>query len=256
MVLYLLVIRFSLCCCTMPCHNFSLYYSLSLCSLTRPKCLGCDDDEEELEIKMELEERGRRSSARRALLRSSDFSVAVGCAQSFFGSHEEERIRWCQKREETCKRALCAFAGTIKSGIAFLQVFFTAKAFGNCDAFHLIFLDFCDLICEDYYDIFVRTSWSFWEMITTNKIHGSRKIKKILECQKCTDDIWIDAIWTFTRAFLALSDIRPRTLAISRRTADFCSRDLFAWNKARALAPPFTSREKIEDSSGSIDTLM
>lgn len=138
----------------------------------------------------------------------------------------------------------------------FCRFFFTAKAFGNRDAFHLIFLDFCDLICEDYYDIFVRMSWSFWEMITTNKIHGSRKIKKILECQKCTDDIWIDAIWTFTRAFLALSDIRPRTLAISRRTADFCSRDLFAWNKARALAPPFTSREKIEDSSGSIDTLM
>lgn len=155
---------------------------------------------------------------------------------------------------QACPLRVCG--DRIRSGIAFLQVFFTAKAFGNRDAFHLIFLDFCDLICEDYYDIFVRTSWSFWEMITTNKIYRSRKIKKILECQKCTDDIWIDAIWTFTRAFLALSDIRPRTLAISRRTADFCSRDLFAWNKARALAPPFTSREKIEDSSGSIDTLM
>lgn len=136
MVLYLLVIRFSLCCCTMPCQFFSVY-SLSLCSLTHSKCLGHEDDEEELELVMKRGTRGRKLAK---LLRPSNFSV--GAAHRASSAIHEEGIRWCQKREEIYgKRAICTFAEIIRSRIALSSYFLLRKRLiiATQRVFYLIF---------------------------------------------------------------------------------------------------------------------
>lgn len=140
MVLYLFVIRFSLCCCTMPCHNFSLLYLYSLFVFfffTCSKCLGYD--EEALEMKMRTQKKKLTE-----LLRSSDFSI--GAAHRVSSGSTKRKNSMSEERRAICKRVFCTFANTTPGVELCFRSFFSAKAFCNRGMTRFNFSDLYDLI--------------------------------------------------------------------------------------------------------------